>query len=360
MIKRLFAAAVATTLFVPFFSDACSVFSLNEDGVYVAKNYDWMPMHGHGALFVNKRGMAKTAQTLRTQNAMEWVSKYGSVTFSQMGLEFPVSGMNETGLSAEILQLGETAHIQESDPRPALNEAQWLQYQLDNFSTVAEVLQHVDSYRVEQAFLGVHYFVCDRSGECGVFEYLKGKLVVHSGSRLQPKILTNSTYEDSLSHLNGKSKVILASAVPDSRMAMSAASLDRFAEATRLLSERSESTARPVAFAFDVLSKIEMTTFLRTQWSIVHDLGRGRVEFRTRTQPSIKSLDLAALNFSCKQEALMMDIQQKDAGDVGPRLAFATYESNKALVDENWMLLGSNLRQLAADYPRTHTRCVNP
>lgn len=334
---------------------ACSVFSLYEDGVYVAKNYDWLPFHGHGSVFINKRGVAKRAQTLRTTNALEWVSKYGSVSFSQMGLEFPVSGMNEAGLSAEILQLSETENIPETDPRPALNEAQWLQYQLDNFSTVAEVLAHVDEYRVEKAFLGVHYFVCDRSGECGVFEYLNGRLVVHGQSELPEKILTNSTYEDSLASLKKDLEFHQANTTLYSQK-----SLRRFSLAVQLLADRSHSKATAGEFAFEVLKKIEMDTFLRTQWSLVYDLKRGHVEFQTKSQASRKTLDLASFDFSCASPALMLDIQQAEPGDIHDRLRDFSPDANKALVDENWILLGAELRQLAADYPMTHTSCVQP
>lgn len=341
-----FAAPIST-------ADACSVFSLHEDSVYVAKNYDWMPLHGHGAVFVNKRGVAKRAQTLRTKNALEWTSKFGSITFSQMGLEFPVSGINEAGLSAEILQLGETNHIPESDPRPALNEAQWLQFQLDNFATLNEVLDHVDNYRVEKAFLGVHYFVCDRTGECGIFEYLDGHLVVHSGSNLKLKVLTNSPYEQSVGSM--KPEIAKLGLFPNSDK-----SLKRFAKATHLLEHRPQNGETAGDFAFGVLAQIEMNTFLRTQWSLVYDLEKGHVEFKTKDQPSRKSLDLSSFDFSCATPALMMDIHQQEPGDAAARLTVATFEANKALVDQNWVLLGSKLRKLAAEYPTTHTECTLP
>lgn len=334
---------------------ACSAFSFDEDSVYVAKNYDWVPLHGHGAVFINKRGVAKTAQTLRTQNAVGWISKYGSVTFSQMGAEFPVSGVNEAGLSAEILQLEETQNIPETDPRPALNEAQWLQFQLDNFATVADVMAHVDQYRVEKAFLGVHYFVCDRTGECGVFEYLNGRLVVHNGSQVAPKLLTNSTYEDSIASVSGDHAI-----VHEGPFAASAKSLRRFAAANELLKNKSSSNQVGWDFAFDVLKKIEMNTFLRTQWSMVYDLSLGLVEFKTKSQPSRKKLNLAEIDFSCASPMQMMDIHQPKAGDARASLKDFSYEANKALVDENWLLLGADLRKLAAEYPMSHTQCVQP
>lgn len=335
------------------FSRACTAFSFTEtQQTFVGKNYDWAPMHGHGAVFINKRGVAKKAQTLRTSNAVEWISKHGSITFSQTGIEFPVSGMNEAGLTAEILQLNSTEHIAETDPRPALNEAQWLQYQLDNFSSLSEVLAHVDQIRVEQAFLGVHYFICDQTGECGTFEFVKGRLITHSGSTLQPKVLTNSTYEESVEHLRNSTSA-------DSQGGVFGTSLKRFVTASRKLEDReSRPDSQPVEFVFNVLKNVENTSLLPTQWSIAYDVATRTISYQTRANPSRKTLSLLSFDFSCQTPSLMTDIQQAAKGDIASRMKPLNYNDNKALIDQNWMIMNSELRRLAADYPFQLTNCV--
>src|SRR5262245_47917867 len=99
---------------------ACTTFCLKSKGeVLFGKNYDWMI--GDGMLFVNKRGVSKTAQGdgPNPANPAKWVSKYGSVTFNQYGRENPSGGMNEAGLVIELMWLDDTEWPKE-DARPAL------------------------------------------------------------------------------------------------------------------------------------------------------------------------------------------------------------------------------------------------
>lgn len=361
LLARLFTIAL-----IPFaifhaanIARACSVFSFVENNhVYVAKNYDWLPGFGHGAVYVNKRGVEKLSRTLRTDRNLRWVSRYGSVTFTQMGQEFPLSGMNEAGLTGEILQLNDTQYPSETDPRPALNEAQWLQYQLDNHATVAEVIANADMMRVESAFLGVHYFLCDRSGECGTFEFLDGHLQIHSGARLPIQALTNSTYEESLrsvSHVSRASKRT-SSLVPSLDLSF-ASSLSRFAILATELQARSNSSTNARDFAFATLGKVAMSAFYRTQWRLVHDLTDGMVTFGVRSHPRLQSIRVAAFDYSCSAPALMANL---NTADVAERMSPITFDANKALIDQNRLIMSSKLRRLAAEYPFTHTRCVEP
>src|SRR5438309_5840940 len=67
---------------------ACTTFCLVGKGeVLFGRNYDWTI--GDALLLVNKRGVAKTATIIDSDNGAKWVSKYGSVTFNQYGRENP-------------------------------------------------------------------------------------------------------------------------------------------------------------------------------------------------------------------------------------------------------------------------------
>lgn len=70
---------------------ACTVMCFKfGDGSVVARNHDWY--FGDGLIFVNKRGIEKTA--ISFDEPLRWTSKYGSVSFTQYGRELPLAGMN--------------------------------------------------------------------------------------------------------------------------------------------------------------------------------------------------------------------------------------------------------------------------
>lgn len=132
------------------------------------------------------------------QKALRWTSKHGSVVMT--GFDAGVSdGMNEHGLSAHLLTLMAVKH-EPRDERPELSDALWVQYVLDNFQTVREVVQaHQDrKFRLvavtvpelgHKATLGSHLAVEDPTGDSAIFEYVDGKLVIHHGP--QYTVMTN-------------------------------------------------------------------------------------------------------------------------------------------------------------------------
>ncbi|MFT7624554.1 MAG: penicillin V acylase-like amidase (Ntn superfamily), partial [Myxococcota bacterium] len=122
-------------------AQACTTF-LCEDGqdVLIGKSYDWH--QGAGLVLVNKRGVAKKALVLEPgATPAQWTSRYGSITFNQYGREMPNGGMNTAGLVVEVMWL-RASRYPAPDKRPTLNELQWIQYQLDRFATVKEVVEH--------------------------------------------------------------------------------------------------------------------------------------------------------------------------------------------------------------------------
>ncbi len=124
------------------------------------------------------------------KNPLRWISKYASVVMT--GFDAGVSdGMNEHGLAAHMLTLVSVQH-EHKDDRPELSDVLWVQYVLDNFQTVKEVVQaHRDGrFRLVAVTapasgllttLGSHLAVEDQTGDSAVFEYVNGKLVVHHG-----------------------------------------------------------------------------------------------------------------------------------------------------------------------------------
>jgi hypothetical protein len=54
----------------------------------------------------------------------------------------------------------------------------------------------------------------------------------------------------------------------------------------------------------------------------------------------------------------MMDIQQEQGGLVTSRFVQYDRALNRELIDQNWLLLGGDLRSIAADYPERLTQCI--
>ncbi len=301
--------------------DACTTFCLRQGRPVFGKNYDWSV--GDGLLVVNKRGVAKTAMAAPGQRPASWASKYGSVTFNQYGREFPHGGMNEAGLVVELMWL-DAARYPAPDERPALDCLEWIQYQLDRFDRVEDVVRHAEEVRIASE-APLHYLVCDRSGACATIEYLNGKLVPHTGKDLPVPALANHTYAESLRFLETAGK----GRVPAGR-----GSLERFARASALMKGyEPKSRTTPVEHAFGILDSVAQGSY--TQWSIVYDLRAKRVHYRTRVNREVRWLDLAAFDFACGTPVRTLDIDA-GAGNVSGRFAAYRLEANRRLIDRSF------------------------
>ena len=109
--RTVYAVIPAIVLtFGAFKADACTTFSLgNSAEKAFGKSYDWNLSHGF--VVGNKRNMSKTAFALLPgDKPTSWTSKFGSVTFNQYGREFPNGGINEAGLTVEVMILGDTKY----------------------------------------------------------------------------------------------------------------------------------------------------------------------------------------------------------------------------------------------------------
>ena len=326
---------------------ACTTFCLKHGPEAVfGKNYDWSV--GDGLVMVNKRGVAKTAALPPQEKPASWVSRYGSVTFNQYGREFPNGGMNEAGLVVELMWLDETAYPA-ADGRPALGCLEWIQYQLDNFTTAAEVARNAGRLRISSE-AKVHFLACDKSGGCAAVELIGGKPVVHTGASLPARALTNHSYEDSL-RFRERTR-------GDAKARQGIGSLQRFARASARVEEYAGGD--PVRYAFDTLDGVAQGDY--TRWSIVYDLRAGRVHWRTRENRRIRSVALSAFNFSCATPVKLLDIGE-GAGDVTRLFANYTPAANRKLVassvHQTEFLAGMPEQEIAeaARHPET-TSCM--
>jgi choloylglycine hydrolase len=281
---------------------ACTtVFLHRGETALVANNYDYYAADGR--VIVNRRGLRKTA--FDTNSGLQWVSRYGSVVFEQWGLEFPNGGMNEAGLVVEQMMLDATQFPSAYDARPGLTELQWIQYQLDSSSSVAEVLATDARIRISTGSTPIHFLIADAAGQAAVIEFLGGRMVVHTGATLPMPALTNDTYEASIAY---------AAITPPER-ASHVSSLGRFVHATAAADTFARTTVDdPVGYAFAALDNVTQPNW--TRWNTVCDIGRRKVYFRTQPARTIKEVSLADVDFRPSAEIRMVDINAPVGGAV--------------------------------------------
>ena len=321
-------ACLVALAVAPSRAAACTTFCLRSNGdVLFGKNYDWSIGYGH--VVTNKRGVAKTAMVeAEGDRPATWTSKYGSVTFNQFGREFPSGGMNEAGLAVELMWLDDTKYPK-PDARPAVGTLGWIQYQLDNHATVQEVLDHAGEVRISSG-VPLHYLVCDQTGAAASVEFLDGRLVCHEGASMPAAALANDTYARSLAYSKR-----FAGFGGHEPVRKGAGSLDRFTRAAAAM--RAYDPARgvaPVDYAFGVLGDVAQGEY--TKWSIVYDLTRLRVYFRTHESPAVKYVDLRAFDLSCASTVRVLDMSAPLAGDVSAKFTDYTRERNRALIDASF------------------------
>lgn len=287
----------------------CTTFVLEGKGaIYFGRNLDWF--WEDGLVIVNPKNIHKTAFTVTDRAPATWVAKYGSVTFNQFGRELPFGGMNEAGLVVENMWLDETKYAPR-DSRPAISLLQWIQYQLDNCRTVAEVIASDSRLRIEppppsaQGLARVHYLVCDAAGDVATIEFLNGKMAVHHGANLPCRALANSTYADSLGYFRAHPEEATATG-----RSKNDSSSCRFSHAAgRVKAFKASQPEKNVRYAFDTLDQVAAGNF--TVWRIVYDVPGRKIHYRTRSNRDIRTLDLKALDFSPEHGVRFADIQAK-------------------------------------------------
>lgn len=313
-IIRLMAAlalSAALGLIQPWPIRACSAFVMNKGGrVFFGRNFDFFT--GIGYVTINPRNTAKTALVFPGNPPARWVSKYGSLTFNQVGREFPMGGMNEKGLVVECLWLSK-AEYPAADARQTLTELQWIQYQLDTCQTVEELLASDSQVRILPSATKLHFLVCDRTGKAEVVEFIGGQSLLYGPDRLPAKALANAPYRDCLEALQKYREFGGSEPIPDSP-----GSNERFARlAAGLKALGAGRTADDVDLAFRLLKSVRYEgPESSTQWSIVYDPVSLEVTYETRGQAGRRSVRIADFNFNCDRRPKVLNLEEGGQGDV--------------------------------------------
>jgi len=342
---------------IPQSSQPCTTFYFDDgDQPVFGRNFDWMI--GDALVIVNKRNVSKTAMVNDSETGISqpvsWTSQFGSVTFNMICRELPMGGINEAGLVVELMMLVDTQYP-EPDSRPYTNSLQWIQYQLDNFGTVEEVIASDSQLRIRgvPADYGNHYLVSDRNGSCASIEFLDGKLVYYANETMPAKVLTNSTYEESTAFLYEH-----IGWGGDLQIPQSDSSLDRFVRAADMVKNYDPGASESaVDYAFDILADVSQSVFVHTQWSIAYDIKILRIYFHTLENEKIRYIDLSSFDFSCRTPVKVLDINEDLSGDISNNFVDYSYEMNRDLIENNYPDMSDEDIDALANYPET-TICM--
>lgn len=339
-------------------AEACTTFYVDHDGPTMGKSYDWDT--SRGLVFINKRGWARKAMIVTGGDVpAEWTSQYASISFNQYGYLMPNGGINEAGLAVDIMVLNDTVYPAQ-DTRPILNQAQWVQYVLDNFGSVAELVAAADGLRISPVVgIGFHYLACDSTGDCAAFEYLDGQLVVTPSATMPVKTLTNDTYQSSQSFLAQHEGFGGTQPIPDGM-----GSLDRFVRASWLAAQPATQPAPDATFA--IIDSVQQGSY--SPWHLVYRLADRGAYFRTYTSPSVKYVNLSSFDLNCYSGIEMLDIDDAGSGDVAASFVPFDPEVNTQLLEEvvaglaDYLPPGTTqvMVNLVSDQPNQETCTIEP
>lgn len=346
----------------------CTSFVLkNNNRLLLGHNLDWHI--GTGLLMSNKRNVEKTALMDSLENPAKWISKYGSISFNQVGRDLPYGGMNEAGLVVEQMTFPGTQYPSK-DIRNSISACQWIQYQLDNCSTIQDVISTDAVIRIADRNSMFHFLICDKFGDVAVVEFLRGIMIVKKGDELPLAVLANSPYNESIAAFKAKADTAFDR------------SLYNFCTAASMIEAYSDCNVKDdILFSFDILKSVAQGHF--TKWSIVYDIKNLIVHFKVFESPTLtetqitylkkegvaktKMVDLKKVDFTCSSPCLVMDLELDKEGLVNSYFQLYTTNTNKKYIskafDYFWRLgipikVSDEELNYLAKYPESF-QCIN-
>jgi penicillin V acylase-like amidase (Ntn superfamily) len=258
------------------------------------------------------------------ENPITWTSKYGSVVVTAFD-QAVSDGVNDQGLSAHVLYLHESEY-EKRDRRPGLANAKWVEFVLDNYKTVAEVVKHVEQFQVVSIPVNgrewpLHLVIEDASGDSAIFEFLQRKAIVYYGKQFT--VMTNdppyNTQLNNLKHYRyfGGNLPLPGDTDPQSRFVRCSAFLKTLLEPSNYL--------EAIAFAIGVIrtcqvpfgadkyagkNETEEEMAWPTRWITATDLTNRIYYFNATVIPNIAWVELDNVNF--KKGAPILELELYD------------------------------------------------
>ena len=305
IIALLFAVNLIST---PRSSVACTAFCLKTaENVVFGFNFDYQT--GDGFIFLNKRNVERSRFPLYAESQISWISKYGSITFNVHGGEFPEGGMNEKGLVVTNLGYDEALYP-DPDERSSIDEAGWVQYQLDNSSAVEDVIESLKKIRISNRCIATcHYIVTDKAGKSAVIDFINGEVKYYTEGDLPYPILTNDSYEDLLNDIKhykgfgGTAEIKLRAG----------SSCSRFNYVANRLKNYDQENNPAIDYAFNILNDCRQSG---TQFQIVYDLKNLNLFYYSHHSSKRKTISFTDFEFDCKSPVLITGIQSIKEGNI--------------------------------------------
>ena len=285
-------------------STACTTFCLKDSkSLIYGRNYDFD--FGSGFMVINRKGLNKTAFIQPPAIPAKWTSKYGSITFNQIGIDLPMEGMNEKGLVIAQMGLFESK-FPNSDNKPCVGGLEWIQYQLDNSCTLDEVIENNKKISTIPDIIPVHYLICDSLGNVGIIEFINGQVKVYKGKDIKYPVLSNDTYEKSMKDLKEYNGFGGQKPIPSKWDNIS----DIIAKGSYLISnyDSKNTNLNIIDYGFNILTEVASPT--RTQWSVIYDIINKKIVFKSLQNKELRTISMNDFDFSCSNNIRLLDIQK--------------------------------------------------
>jgi penicillin V acylase-like amidase (Ntn superfamily) len=333
---------------------ACTGFSIKNDNRIVACfNFDFQ--FGAGHIYINKRNVERRRYLLYAESPIQWISKYGSITFNIAGVNLPHDGMNEAGLVVLSMGLDDTK-FPNPDNRYAIDENGWIQYQLDNSANIDEVIKNMKNIRISSRSIGdSHFLIVDSTGNSLIIEYINEEEKIYTGKNLPFPLLANDTYSNMLTYLKQQKEF---GGLKEDKFRVGS-SCSRFTYIAKRLREYNPSSESELDFAFGILNDVKQSN---TQYQVIYDIANRSINYKSHNSNDVKRIRFDEINFDCDMPILMTDIQSSFIGDIKKDfLEYDPQRCKKELIEFNkktFEYLPNDVLFEIADSP-TRSKCIN-
>lgn len=320
-------------------SFSCTHFRLiaKDESVVVARSMEFGP-NLETNIYTVSRNTEFSSVTPDGKQGFGWKAKHGYLALDGFHL-FPVSGMNEVGLSLDLLYFPGFGQYQAYDNHQAAQSMPYYHiadYLLGNFSTVDEIKEALPKLNVytkliqyagQSIVFPVHYMVTDDKGKSIAIEYVNGVLNIYDD---ETGILTNSpSYPWQNTNLNNYVNLtphapapIVKDGIRYSGTGQGSGALglpgdytppSRFVRTAYLVSTsiRMDDAKKTVNLAEHILNNVDIPYgSIRgpkgstvsddmdfTQWVVIKDLSHRILYFRSYSDLALQKIDMNQLRF---------------------------------------------------------------
>jgi len=287
---------------------------------------------------------------------LHWKSKYAVIGANMLNIIGVIDGVNEKGLAGGLFYFPDFAqyqHVSEQEYSYSIASWELLTWILTNFSTVAEVKQHLPTIKVTNTVFSswgivppIHAIVHDLFGESLVIEYVKGELHLHDNPIA---VITNAPTFDwhvtnlsnyinlspfNIEHLQLKGLTLSPLGQGSGLLGLPGdfTSPSRFVRATVFMQTVQDTNTEHEAInaAFHILNlfdipfgsviekNVDYQTYEITQWTSAVDLKNKRYFWHTHENRQIYAVDLMKMNLNGYMPLMIKMNSKQTITDITP------------------------------------------